>query len=83
MAGKKQLPAEDEKKTSVESGAVSLKEIIGELNEVLELAMQLEKPSAAVSAIMAKAKVSGLLTKDDEEHDSDIDETPFEIIHVE
>ena len=82
MAGKKQLPAENEGKTAVGSEAVSLKEIIGELNEVLDLAMQLEKPSAAVSAIMAKAKVSGLLNKDDEE-DGDIDDSPFEIIHVE
>ena len=82
MAGKKQAPVEETKNTVSASGTVSLKEIIGELNEVLDLAMQLEKPSAAVSAIMAKAKVSGLLNKDDEE-DGDIDDSPFEIIHVE
>ena len=82
MAGKKQAPVEETKKTVSASGTVSLKEIIGELNEVLDLAMQLEKPSAAVSAIMAKAKVSGLLNKDDEE-DGDIDDSPIEIIHVE
>lgn len=59
---------------------VTFENTIDELNQALALAMTLAKPSAAVAAIMAKAKLAGLLDKD---NFGEVDETPLEIRIVE
>lgn len=61
----------------IKNATVGFEETISELNQVLALAMTAIKPSAAVAAIMAKAKLAGLLDKDRE---SDENITPFEVI---
>lgn len=65
---------------ALKKAVVTLEETIEELNQVLALAMATVKPAAAVSAIMAKAKLAGLLDKDRED---EIDNTPIEIRIVE
>lgn len=61
---------------AVKKAKVTLEETIDELNQALALAMSTVKPSAAVSAIMAKAKLAGLLDKD---RDSEENAEPFEV----
>ncbi len=54
---------------------VTYEKIISDLDRVLDLAIQLEKPSAAVSAIVAKAKLAGLFDKEN----GDFDDSPVEV----
>lgn len=64
-------------KKALKNVSYSVEKALSELDTALSQALAMLKPSAAVSAIMAKAKLAGLLENDRDDED---DDTPFEVI---